>query len=351
MTKGTQRGPTSRSLLSCPARCCPRTTGCGIVLLRNSFHCRTSESGGRLRLSAINDPVKARRLSVDLERRKQEAQDALQQGRTVAAGSHRQDRRSAADVDHDLGTGSGHPYYSKTSSTPATDLTWAETQPGENDVANGSATTLSGPAAEALAAGVARTFDAGPDAVRVPDVATWERAWAVGGRWPAWSPNRWAGAQGDHQHARPYGGVLMFGMLTRSRAGDVRSDIPRCRSADGPQGVSRGHGEPLAAGPQRGQDQPAQVHRRCAVRRHQESRDRLKVIQRQLRDHYREIANQTTRSLNESLQAMLAVARVQETERATRVGELGRQANILRQVIDNADRLAAGGSAANREWR
>ncbi len=30
-------------------------------------------------LSAINDPVKARRLSVDLERRKQEAQDALQQ--------------------------------------------------------------------------------------------------------------------------------------------------------------------------------------------------------------------------------------------------------------------------------
>ena len=34
-----------------------------------------------------------------------------------------------------------------------------------------------------------------------------------------------------------------------------------------------------------------------------ESRDRLKGIQRQLRDHYRGIANQTTRSLNESLQA------------------------------------------------
>ena len=37
-----------------------------------------------------------------------------------------------------------------------------------------------------------------------------------------------------------------------------------------------------------------------------ESRDRLKGIQRQLRDHYRGIANQTTRSLNESLQATIA---------------------------------------------
>ena len=68
-----------------------------------------------------------------------------------------------------------------------------------------------------------------------------------------------------------------------------------------------------------------------------ESRDRLKAIQRQLRDHYREIANQTTRSLNESLQSTLAAARVQETERASRITELERQANILRQVIDNAE--------------
>jgi polyhydroxyalkanoate synthesis regulator phasin len=88
-----------------------------------------------------------------------------------------------------------------------------------------------------------------------------------------------------------------------------------------------------------------------------ESRDRLKTIQRQLRDHYREIANQTTRSLNESLQATLTAARVEETERANRVRELERQANILRQVIENADKLSAvtpdgypaGRSAATRE--
>ena len=70
-----------------------------------------------------------------------------------------------------------------------------------------------------------------------------------------------------------------------------------------------------------------------------ESRDRLKSIQRQLRDHYREIANQTTRSLNESLQATLAAAQLEETERNNRIRELERQLNILRQVIDNAEKL------------
>lgn len=70
------------------------------------------------------------------------------------------------------------------------------------------------------------------------------------------------------------------------------------------------------------------------------SQDRLKGIQRQLRDHYREIANQTTRSLNESLQATLAAVKMEEAERNTRVKELERQLNILRQVLDHADKLA-----------
>src|SRR6201990_3370281 len=46
-----------------------------------------------------------------------------------------------------------------------------------------------------------------------------------------------------------------------------------------------------------------------------ESRDRLKGIQRQIRDHYRGIANQTTRSLNESLQATLLAAKLEGNER------------------------------------
>ena len=46
-----------------------------------------------------------------------------------------------------------------------------------------------------------------------------------------------------------------------------------------------------------------------------ESRDRLKMIQRQLRDHYRGVANQTTRSLNESLQATIAAGDRKRTNR------------------------------------
>jgi uncharacterized membrane protein YccC len=72
-----------------------------------------------------------------------------------------------------------------------------------------------------------------------------------------------------------------------------------------------------------------------------ESRDRLKGIQRQLRDHYRGIANQTTRSLNESLQAAIASAKLEEDERNTRVRELERQLNILKQVNDHAEKLTA----------
>jgi replication fork clamp-binding protein CrfC len=70
-----------------------------------------------------------------------------------------------------------------------------------------------------------------------------------------------------------------------------------------------------------------------------ESRDRLKTIQRQLRDHYRGIADQTTRSINESLQATVAAARMGETGRNLRVTELQRQADILRQVLANAEKL------------
>lgn len=58
-----------------------------------------------------------------------------------------------------------------------------------------------------------------------------------------------------------------------------------------------------------------------------------------MRDHYRGIANQTSRSLNESLQATLSAAKMQEDERNTRVKELERQLNILKQVVDNVDKL------------
>jgi hypothetical protein len=72
-----------------------------------------------------------------------------------------------------------------------------------------------------------------------------------------------------------------------------------------------------------------------------ESRDRLQAIHRRLRNHYRTIANQTTRSINESLQAMLTSARLEENERNQRIAELERHLDILRQVSAKAAELAA----------
>ncbi|MGZ5395306.1 MAG: Isoniazid-inducible protein iniA, partial [Mycobacterium sp.] len=65
--------------------------------------------------------------------------------------------------------------------------------------------------------------------------------------------------------------------------------------------------------------------------------------------HYRGIANQTTRSLNESLQATLAAAKLEENERNTRIKELSRQLNILRQVTDHAVKLTSGATSQAAE--
>ena len=52
------------------------------------------------------------------------------------------------------------------------------------------------------------------------------------------------------------------------------------------------------------------------------------------------VANEITRSLNESLQSTITAAHVEEVERDNTVRELERQLDILNQVIDNVDKLA-----------
>ncbi|WP_338837080.1 dynamin family protein [Gordonia polyisoprenivorans] len=53
-----------------------------------------------------------------------------------------------------------------------------------------------------------------------------------------------------------------------------------------------------------------------------ESRDRLRTMQRILRDHFAEIAEQAARSINESLSAAQSAAALEDSERATRVATL-----------------------------
>jgi len=300
-------------------------------------------------LSALRDPDQARKLTLDLERRKQEAQDALQQTALWQQVLNDGIADLTADVDHDLRCRfraiTQHAEGVIDSCDPT--LQWAEIGAEvEDDVANavGDNFVWAYQRAEALAAEVARTFvEAGLDGVEIPELNARDMAAGVG-RLKSLARLESKPIGKGHKVITSmrgsYGGVLMFGMLT-SVAG-LGMFNPVSLGAGLLLGRKAYH-EDLENRMLRVRNEA-----KTNVRRFvddvsfvviKQSRDRLKNIQRQLRDHYREIANQTTRSLNESLQATLAAARLEETERNNRVRELERQINILDQVIDNADKL------------
>jgi replication fork clamp-binding protein CrfC len=300
-------------------------------------------------LAALNDPHTRDRLTADLERRKQEAQDALQHTALWQQVLNDGIADLTSDVDHDLRQRFRNITFHTERVIDAGDPTlhWAEIGAELEDAvatAVGDNFVWAYQRAEALAAEVARTFmEAGLDAVRMPTIDA-KSMGADMGEFRSLAQLEAKPLKFGHKVVTgmrgSYGGVLMFGMLT-SFAGlgmfnplslgagfilgrkaykeDMENRMLRVRN-DAKTNVRRFVDE-------------------VAFTVGKESRDRLRGIQRQLRDHYREIANQTTRSLNESLQATLAAAKVEEAERTTRTKELERQLNILRQVIDHADKL------------
>ena len=193
--------------------------------------------------------------------------------------------------------------------------------------------------AEALAAEVARTFvEAGLDAVKMPEISARDMGAGFGEFKSLASLEAKPIRKGDKVVTGmrgSYGGVLMFGMLT-SFAG-LGMFNPLSLGAGLLLG-RKAYKEDMENRMLRVRNEAKMNMRRfvddISFVVGKESRDRLRVVQRQLRDHYRGIANQTTRSLNESLQATLAAAKLEENERNTRIKELERQLNILRQVID-----------------
>ncbi|OAN39235.1 isoniazid-induced dynamin-like GTPase IniA [Mycolicibacterium iranicum] len=302
-------------------------------------------------LAALNDPHTRDRLTADLERRKQEAQDALQHTALWQQVLNDGIADLTSDVDHDLRQRFRNITFHTERVIDAGDptLRWAEIGAELEDAvatAVGDNFVWAYQRAEALAAEVARTFmEAGLDTVRIPTIDA-RSLGADMGEFRSLAQLEAKPLKLGHKVVTgmrgSYGGVLMFGMLT-SFAGlgmfnplslgagfilgrkaykeDMENRMLRVRN-DAKTNVRRFVDE-------------------VAFTVGKESRDRLRGIQRQLRDHYREIANQTTRSLNESLQATLAAAKVEEAERTTRTKELERQLDILRQVIDHADKLGA----------
>ncbi|BBY27701.1 dynamin-like GTPase family protein [Mycolicibacterium sediminis] len=307
-------------------------------------------------LSSINDPGERERLTADLERRKQDAQDAL--AHTALWQQVLNDGISdlTADVDHDLRAR----FRAITQHTEQTidgcDPThhWAEIG-GELESAIATAVgdnfVWAYQRAEALAQEVARTFEeAGLGAVEMPHVDAREMG-AGFGEFRSLAGLEAKPIKAGHKVVTgmrgSYGGVLMFGMLT-SFAG-LGMFNPLSLGAGLLLG-RKAYKEDMENRMMRVRNEAKTNLRRfvddVSFVVSKESRDRLKGVQRQLRDHYREIANQTTRSLQESLQATLASAKLEENERNTRVAELERQQNILRQVIAHATSIATSGEPA-----
>jgi replication fork clamp-binding protein CrfC len=306
-------------------------------------------------LSALNDPDTRDRLAADLERRKEEAQDALQQTALWQQVLNDGIADLTSDVDHDLRNRFRVITQHTEKVIDGCDPThhWAEIGTElENTVATavGDNFVWAYQRAEALAAEVARTFvEAGLEAVKMPEISARDmgagfaefKSLANLEAKPIKAADRAvSGLRGS------FGGVLMFGMLTSFAGLGMLNPL------------SLGAGALLGRKAYKEEMDNRMVRIRndakMNVRRFvddvqfvvsKESRDRLRGIQRQLRDHYRGIANQTTRSLNESLQATLAAAKLQENERNTRIRELERQLNILKQVTDHAVKLSAPAAA------
>ncbi|MBV5246624.1 MULTISPECIES: isoniazid-induced dynamin-like GTPase IniA [Mycolicibacterium] len=297
--------------------------------------------------SALTDPHTRQRLTADLEARKQEAQDALQQTALWQQVLNDGIADLTADVDHDLRERFRNITFhtERVIETGDPTLHWAEIGAELEDAvatAVGDNFVWAYQRAEALAADVARTFtEAGLDAVRIPSLNARDMG-ADLGEFRSLAQLEAKPLKFGHKVVTgmrgSYGGVLMFGMLT-SFAG-LGMFNPLSLGAGFVLG-RKAYKEDMENRLLRVRNDAKTNVRRfvddVAFAVGKESRDRLKGIQRQLRDHYREIANQTTRSLNESLQATLSAAKMEEAERTARVRELDRQLNVLRQVIDHID--------------
>jgi replication fork clamp-binding protein CrfC len=308
-------------------------------------------------LEAINDPKARQQLTEDLERRKREAQDALAQTALWQQVLNDGIADLTGDVDHDLRSRfraiSQHTEHVIDGCDPT--VCWVQLATELEDAvatAVGDNFVWAYQRAQALADEVGVTFaEAGIESVDAPVINAGHIGASFGGvkavgkleAKPIGKGHKvLTGVRGS------YGGMMMFGMLT-SLAGlplmnplAVGAGVLLGRKAyreDQENRLNRARGE-------------AKMNMRKFIDDvsfvvTKESRDRLKVVQRQLRDHYREIANQANRSLNESLQATIASARLKEVESNTRVRELERQLKILRAVSEHISKLSPGAAAGS----
>lgn len=139
-----------------------------------------------------------------------------------------------------------------------------------------------------------------------------------------------------------YGGVLMFGLITTFVGLSLLNPISigagvllgtKAYKEDKENRVKARRGEAKMAIRRFTDDVSFQVGK--------ESKDRLRAIQRVLRDHFTSIAEQTLRSLNDSLRAAQEAANVESTERATRTAQLDREMKVVAELNEQASALVS----------
>ncbi len=137
-----------------------------------------------------------------------------------------------------------------------------------------------------------------------------------------------------------YGGVLMFGLVTTLMGMALVNPISvsagvllgtKAYRDDRDARVVKRRADAKVAIRQFTDDVSFQVGK--------ESKDRLRLIQRMLRDHFTTIAEQTLRSLADSLRAAQEAATVASTERARRAAEVERQLSVLAELKAQAAQL------------
>jgi replication fork clamp-binding protein CrfC len=300
-------------------------------------------------LAVVNDPGLRDRLADDLERRKREALDGLEQTALWQQVLNDGFTDVSNDVDHDMRARFRALTEDIERQIDSCDPTqhWAEIG---GDVEEAVATAVGDnfvwayQRAETLADDVAQSFaDAGLDSVVTPALSPQEMGGDFGGLNSVAQLDAKPAGKGQKVVTGlrgSYGGVVMIGMLS-SVAG---------LGLFNPLSVGAGLllGRMAYKEDKENRLLRARAEAKTNVRRFvddvsfvvgKESRDRLKIIHRTLRDHYRDIATELSRSLNESLQSTLAAAHIEEAERDNTVRELERQLNILNQVTDNVDKL------------
>nr|WP_261777895.1 MULTISPECIES: dynamin family protein [unclassified Rhodococcus (in: high G+C Gram-positive bacteria)] len=149
-----------------------------------------------------------------------------------------------------------------------------------------------------------------------------------------------------------YGGVLMFGLITTMMGLALLNPI------------SLGAGVLLGSKAYKDDKEARVLKRRAdakvAIRKFtddvsfqvgKESKDRLRLVQRQLRDHFTDMADQTVRSVSDSLRAAQEAATGASSERAARTAELEqslKKISALRSIAQKLDPEAVEAARADR---